>query len=88
MSKPKKTAGLDTSEENEAGPVPGDAGDGQDSQEIRADESKVTVIAKCAFRNEKLNLKATKKEQELSVTAEVAEFLVNEDRTCKYPDKR
>ncbi|NQY62637.1 MAG: hypothetical protein HRT38_02750 [Alteromonadaceae bacterium] len=50
-------------------------------------EDKVEVIAKAAFNNVRLGLKNISVGKKFIVSVKDADFLVNQDRTCKYVDK-
>lgn len=56
----------------------------ENANDDAAIDDKVSVKAKAAFSNERLNLKGIKVGTKLSVSPQDAKFLVETDRTCEY----
>lgn len=56
-----------------------------DTDEVSEDT--VEVIAKAAFSNDRLGLKNISVGDKFSVSVADAEYLIQQDRTCKYADK-
>ena len=56
-----------------------------DTDEVSEDT--IEVIAKAAFSNDRLGLKNISVGDKFSVSVADAEYLIQQDRTCKYADK-